>query len=214
MSVKRPIPSFCKLYSIYKERPEEFWDETDVDSYFYHNVFDISLSQHRIVRVSQGFYKKSFPFNLFQFCDMKTPQRYILHDEVIISKRELSFLVKCLRNTLPKPKIEIGSPKSKDNPFAHYYNDMIEHPDRRIRLSFRFGNNNSCIFSIKTFELHGNQFKSICQVCNIFFDEQTKSFFLKFDQGINNFEETKKTIQVVIGDVYCPTCPNEKCVLF
>ena len=25
-----------------------------------------------------------------------------------------------------------------------------------------------------------------------------------------NFEETKKSIQEVIGDVYCPTCPNEK----
>ena len=35
---------------------------------------------------------------------------------------------------------------------------MIEHPKRQIRLSFRFGNNNSCVFSIKKFELHGNQF--------------------------------------------------------
>ena len=40
----------------------------------------------------------------------------------------------------------------------HYYNDIIEHPNRQIRLSFRFGNNNSCVFSIKKFELHGNQF--------------------------------------------------------
>ena len=26
------------------------------------------------------------------------------------------------------------------------------------------------------------------------------------------FEETKKSIQDVIGYVYCPTCPKEKCV--
>ena len=35
---------------------------------------------------------------------------------------------------------------------------MIEHTYRQIRLSFRFGNNNYCVFSLKKFELHGNQF--------------------------------------------------------
>ena len=34
MSVKKQIPSLCKLYSFYEEKPEEFLDETDVDSYF------------------------------------------------------------------------------------------------------------------------------------------------------------------------------------
>ena len=60
MSVKKQIPSLCKLYSIYEEIPEEFLDETDVDSYFYHNIFVNSNSQHRIVRVSRGSNKKSF----------------------------------------------------------------------------------------------------------------------------------------------------------
>ena len=54
MYVKKQIPSLCKLYSFYEEIPEEFLDETDVDGYFYHNIFDISQSQHRIVRVSRG----------------------------------------------------------------------------------------------------------------------------------------------------------------
>ena len=89
-----------------------------------------------------------------------------------ISKRELNSLVeslfdflktfdharKCIQITLPKPKVEIGSTKSKDNLFALYYNDIIEHPIRQIRLSFRFGNNNSSVFSLKMFEIHGNQF--------------------------------------------------------
>ena len=88
------------------------------------------------------------------------------------SKRELTCLVdslrdflktfdqasKCIQITLPKPKVEIGSKKSKDNLFAHYYNDTIEHPNEQIRSSFRFGNNNSCVFSIKKFGLHGNLF--------------------------------------------------------
>ena len=152
MSVKKQIQSLCKLYSFYEEIPEEFLDQTDVDSYFYHNIFDISQSQHRIVRVSRGSNKKSFAIKLFQFWDLKTQQRYILQEEVNISKRELTCLVeklrdflktfdhasKCIQIPLPKPKVEIGSTKPKDNLFAHYCNDIIEHPNRQIRSSFRF----------------------------------------------------------------------------
>ena len=97
-----------------------------------------------------------------------------------VSKRELTCLVdnlrdflktfdqasKCIQIPLPKPKLEIGSTKSKDNLFAHQYNDIIEHPNRQIRLSLRFGNNNSCVFSLKKFELHGNQF-SLTEIVNL-----------------------------------------------
>ena len=147
-------------------------DETDVDSYFYHNIFDIAQSQHRIVRVSRGSNKKSFAIKFFQFCDLKTQQHYILEEEVNISKRDLTCLLdslrdflktfdqasKCTQIPLPKPKVDNGSIKSKDNLFTHYYNDIIEHPNRQNRLSFQFGNINSCLFSIKKFELHENQF--------------------------------------------------------
>ena len=89
-----------------------------------------------------------------------------------ISKRELTCLVdnlrdflktfdqasKCIQIPLPKPKVEIGFTKSKDNLFAHHYNDIFEHPNIQICLSFRFGSNNSCVFSLKKFELHRNQF--------------------------------------------------------
>ena len=102
-------------------------DETDVDSYFYHNIFDISQSQHRVVRVSRGSNKKSFAIKLLQFCDSKTQQRYILQEEVNISKRENTCLIdnlrdflktfdqasKCIQFPLPKPKVEIGYTKSK-----------------------------------------------------------------------------------------------------
>ena len=172
MSVKKQIASLCKLYSFYEEIPEEFLDETDVDSYFYHNIFDISQSQRRKVRVSRGSNKKSFAIKLFQFCSIKTLQPFILQEEVNISKRKLACLVdnlrdflktfdqtsKCIQIPLPKPKVEIGSTKSKDNLFALYYNDIIEHPNRQIRLPFRFRNNSSCVISIKKFELRGNQF--------------------------------------------------------
>ena len=42
MSVKKQFPSLCKLYSFNEEILEEFLDGTDVDSYFYQNIFDIS----------------------------------------------------------------------------------------------------------------------------------------------------------------------------
>ena len=89
-----------------------------------------------------------------------------------ISKRGLTCLVdnlrdflktfdqdsKCIQTPLSKPNVEIGSTKSKDNLFAHHYNDIIEHPNRQIRLSFRFGDNSSCVISLKAFELLANQF--------------------------------------------------------
>ena len=146
-------------------------DETDVDSFFHHNILNICQSQLRIVRVSRGSNKKAFAIKFFQFCDLKTQQRYILQEEMNVSKREFTRVVDNLRDFLksfdqaskckqippPEPKVEIGSTKSKNNLFAHYCNDIIEHPKRQIRLSFRFGNNNSCVFSLKKFELHGNQ---------------------------------------------------------
>ena len=155
-------PSWCNFYSFNEEIPEELLDATDVDSSFYHNNFDNPQSQHRIVQVSGGSNKKSFAIKLFEFCILKTEQRYILQEKVNISKRGLNCLVdnlrdflktfdparKCIQIPLPKPKVEIGSTKPKDNLFAHYNNDILKHPKRQIRLSFRLGSNNSCVFSI------------------------------------------------------------------
>ena len=152
MSTKKQISSLCKLYSIYEEIPEEFLDETDVDSYFYYNLLDISQSHHRIVRVSKGSNKKSFAFNVFHFCDSKLQQRFILKEEVSISKNEMESLLDSLRDflkafdpankvsqiPLPKPKVEIGFTKAKDELFSHCNKDIVEHLNRQIRLSFRF----------------------------------------------------------------------------
>ena len=58
------------------------------------------------------------------------------------------------------------------------------------------------------------QCASVCQVRNIPFEDQTNSFFLSFGAGVYIFEESAKTVQDVIGDVYCPGkyCLNrEKC---
>ena len=67
MPVKKQISSLSKLYTIYGEVPESFLDETDVDSYFYHNILDIALIDNRIVRVSKGSNKKNLLSNFFSF---------------------------------------------------------------------------------------------------------------------------------------------------
>ena len=95
MSFKKQIPGLCKLYSFYEETPEDNLDETDVDSYFYLSIFVISQSQHRIVRVIKSSNKKSVcnqvvPVCNQVVCDLKTQQRYILQEEAIVSKKELT----------------------------------------------------------------------------------------------------------------------------
>ena len=72
----------------------------------------------------------------------------------------------------------------------------------------------------KTFQSLGRsdyqcpQCASVCQVRNIPFEDQTNSFFLSFGPGVYIFEENPKSIQDVIGDVYCPgeyCLTKEKC---
>ena len=172
MSTKKQFSSLCKLYSVYEEIPEEFLGKTDVDSYFYHNILDISQSHHRIVRVSKGSNKKSFAFKVFHFCDSKLQQRFILKGKISISKKEIESLLDSLgeflktfdkankvsQNPLPKPKFEIGFRNAKDEVFSHCYKDKVEHLNRQIQLSFQFEKNKTCLFSIKKFEHYGDQF--------------------------------------------------------
>ena len=138
MSTKKQISSLCKLYSVYEEFPEDFFDETDVDNYFYHNILDISQSHNRKVRFSKGSNKKSFAYKVFHFCDSKLQQRFILKEEVSISKNEIESLLDSLGEfliafdkankvsqiPLPKPKFEIGFTKVKDELFSHCYKDI------------------------------------------------------------------------------------------
>ena len=184
MSTKKQNSSLCKLYSIYEEIPEEFLDGTDVESYFYHNILNISHSHHRIVRVSKRSNKKSFAFKVFQFCDSKLQQRFILKEEVSISKQETESPLDCLGEflkafdkaskisqiPLPKPKFEIGFTKAKDELFSPCYKDIFEHLSRQTRLSFRFKKNKTCVFSIKKFEYYGDQF-ILTEVVNLSYRE-------------------------------------------
>ena len=120
--------------------------------FFYHNILDISHSQHRIDRVSKGSNKKSFAIKLFHFCDSKSQQRFLLKEEVSKSIKENESLFDSLGELLkvfdqanevsqlplPKPKIEIGYTKAKNELFSHCYKDIVEHLNTQLRLSFWF----------------------------------------------------------------------------
>ena len=174
----------CKLYSIYEELPEEFLDETDVDSYFYHNILDISQSHNRNVRVSKGSNKETFAFKVFRFCDSKLQQRFILKEEVTVSIKNIESLLdnfgeflkafdkanQVSQIPLPKPKIEIGFAKAKDELLSHCYKDVVEHLNKQIRLSFRFEKTKTSVFSIKKFEQYGDQF-ILTEVVNLGYRE-------------------------------------------
>ena len=131
---------------------------------------DIVQIDNRILRVSKGSNKKIFAFKLFQFCNMKNQQTFILAEEVSVSSKELAALLNPLRQflkqydktvkfpalyTLPKPKQGIGFTLIKHELFAHYLQDIKEHCSRQIRLSFRFERNKECCFSIKKFKIVG-----------------------------------------------------------
>ena len=164
MSTKKQISGLRKLYSICEEKPEEFLDDTDMNSYFYHNILDISQSHHRIVRVSKGSHKKSFAFKMFHFCDSNLQQRFILKEEVSFSKKEIESLLDSLGEVLkafdkankisqiplPKPKSEIGFTKAKVELFSDCYKDIVEHLNRQTRLSFEFEKKDLSLFHRKS----------------------------------------------------------------
>ena len=184
MSTRNQFSSLCKLLSVYEEKPEVFSDETDVDSYFYHNILDISQSHHRIVLVSEGSNIKSFAFKVLRFCDSKLQRRCFLKEEVSISEKEIESLLdglgeflnafdqanKVSQIPLPKLKFEIGYLKAKDELFSQYYKEIVEHLSRQIRLSFRFEKNKTCVFSIKKFDQYGDRF-ILTEVVNLGYRE-------------------------------------------
>ena len=103
---------------------------------------------------------------------MKNQQRFSLKEEMSVSFKKLAAILNTLRQflkkydktvnfpalyPLTKPKEEIGFTLFKDELFAHYFQDLKEHWNRQIHLSFRFERKNECCFSIKKFQIVGEQ---------------------------------------------------------
>ena len=127
------ISTLCKLYSVYEDKPKGLLNETDVDSYFYHNILDISQSHHRVVRVSKRSNKKSFAFKVFHFCDSKLQQRFILKKQVSISRKEIESLLDSLVEFLKAfdqankvSQIPLPNPKFESNDSSNAKEIMVK----------------------------------------------------------------------------------------
>ena len=121
---------------------------------------------------------------MFHFCNSKLQQSFLLNEEVSIFRREIESLLdsfgeflkafdqanKVSQISLPKPKVMIGFTKAKDERFSHCDKDIVEHLNRQIRISFGFEKNKTCVFSIKRFQLHGDQF-ILTEVVNLGYRE-------------------------------------------
>ena len=111
---------------------------------------------------------------------MKTQERYILKEKTSICRQEIFILLDKLRGSLKSyqqaiksthipllwPKYETASILSDDNLFAHCYKDIPEQSSSYIRLFFRFQQNNKWVFSIKEFDIHGDQL-TLAEIVNI-----------------------------------------------
>ena len=184
-----------------------FWTKRTYINNFYNKISDILQSQRRKARISKGSNKKSFATNLLHFCALKTQQRYILQDEKKTSKKtqfngwHFDFLTtydkasEGLQLPLLKSKVDIGTTKSKDKFFAHYWKDMIEHPKRQYFLSLTFQNNHIRIFSFKKYELHANQF-SLTEIVKL--NHRENQHLFKY----GNYVANKCEIIESIYDVY------------
>ena len=123
--------------------------------------------------VSRGSNKKSFAIKLFQFCDLKTQQRYILQEEVNISQKRthlfgrqsarfsqklLIKLASAYRFPYRSPKLRLDL-QSQKTISLHItitislniqIDKFVYHSDLETTIL--------AYFPLKKFEIHGNQF--------------------------------------------------------
>ena len=228
MSTKKQISSLCKLYSVYEEKPDDLLDKTDVDSYFFYDILDISQCHHRVVRVSKRSKKnllhskcfifaiQSYSSDLFSRKKSAFPKKIeSLLDSLVEFLKAFDQVNKVSQVTLPKPKFEIGFTKAKDELFSHCYKDIAEHLNRQILLSCCFEKNKTCVFSIKTFDYWGDQLQKVSSWVtakpNIStrydFLLLTKLTFLRAVTMCSAFTPdcgSDNSTIILIGDVYCP----------
>ena len=176
------------LFSIRKNKkiPKDFWDKTDVDRFFYHNILDITQFHHRKIRVSKGSNKvfllstcftiaiQSYSSDLFSRLKSAFPKRKLsLYSTVCVNfSKHLTFdrTKKVSQIPLPEPNFEIGCTKAKKELVNHHYKDIAEHLTRQFLLSFRFEKKMTRVLSFEQFEQYGDQF-ILTEVVNLGYRE-------------------------------------------
>ena len=66
MSIKKHLNFLELLYKKKGKIPIDFlFDETDVESYFFHNFLDVYFVQNRILRLSKGLFRETYSIKEF-----------------------------------------------------------------------------------------------------------------------------------------------------
>ena len=65
--------------------------------------------------------------------------------------------------------------------------------------------------SLATRDYQGHPWEFMCQLRNIPVEDQTFLFFVKFGQFFGFLKRRENQFKMFLRDVFCPTCPNQKC---
>ena len=145
------------------------------------------------------------------------PSKSLNYTAINLFKQKLSTLtiVKFTNSTRTDITLQTSVKKSRAVTLCSAFTPDCGYDNSTIFLiGDLFCSNTKCLCKIclhkKTFQSLGRsdyqclQCGSVCQVRNIPFEDQTNSVFLSPGQGVYIFEGSPKSVQEVIGDVYCP----------
>ena len=98
MSIEKPFNFRELLYKKKEKIPCDFLiDETDVDSYFFHNFWDVYVVQNRVLRLTKGFFRETYSIKEFTFEPHITYQSYKLTAELHLTRNETLFILENLK---------------------------------------------------------------------------------------------------------------------
>ena len=98
MSIKKHLNFLELLYKKKENISYDFlFDEIDVDSYFFHNFLDLYVVQNRVLRLSKGLFRETYPIKEFTFDSNIAYQSHKLTAELHLTRKEILFILENLK---------------------------------------------------------------------------------------------------------------------
>ena len=72
-------------------------DELDVESYLFYNILDVFFVQNRVIRLSKGLFRETYPNKEFTFDPHIAYQSFKLTAELHLTRKELLFILEKLK---------------------------------------------------------------------------------------------------------------------
>ena len=151
MSIKKKHSSFLELFYLKKENiPCDFLiDEIDVDSCFFHNFMDVYVVQFRILRLSKGLFRETYPIKKFFFDQHFAYQSYEVTAELLLTRKENLFILENLltKNTydnisktlfFPYPTPKLVKTPQQSSLFLHFSKEFQSSKSCMIRFGIRY----------------------------------------------------------------------------